>query len=966
VAELTRTTLQPEQWAKVRELYSRFAGLPHEEQQRKLDDCNLDAQVKTELQRLLGTQTTSSSFLAQPAFELMNMPVAPLLEIEPGTILANRYVVRRYLSSGGMGEVYEVWDLELQESIALKVIQPEIACVPHAIERFKQEVKQARRVTHPNICRVYDLASHDLPDGTRLWFLTMQLLGGKTLSDTIRESGPIPPKRALVWIGQLVAGLQAAHELGIVHRDFKSANVMLVPLPVGTYRAVITDFGLAASVVDAKTDGSIHKGQGTPAYAPPEQWSGGEVSPSADQYSLGVVMCEMFTGERPIAPELGHDQNWSRAKLPSHPNLNPRVRAAIARCLEGDPHKRFASVGDLNNALGIGRQRMLLRMLAIPAAMLLIAIAVRAVMSKPVTYALKDLAPVTSSDDVSLSPSLSDDGSVMAYTAQRRGKAASEIYVQHPPSRTVIPLTNDGMDNDYPSVSSNGKVIAYVSGRTPGGVSVVSSDGKQIKYIAEEGRDPRISPDGKSVLYWTGNEDVTRASAQIFIRYLDQEKPVRLATGFADARYPIWNSDGRHILFRGCKSKSQALPTCWDWWVTTVDAREPKATGLRARLESQRLKMRGDPGRWFGSTMFFNTGDNEPVHLSAVSIPPSDTPRAGHIEAVGTANARERVFCSSLSDSGALALTDLTSAVHVWKIDSGAPVDSDVELETDDTNRDFEPSISSNGRWLVFVRLTGGKGTIEVLDRDTKLEHSIQPAGADVHSPLIDDDGTTIAFESWENDRPAVFLSSKGSPAKALCSDCRISAGWFNGTEGLFIADGVLSTISLYDLKTAKRTPVLSAAKSTVAQATWSPASQMLLFTASLDSIHSQVFTARFSGEERKLAGEWHAITEPSQNVILPRWSGDGRTIFYLADQINSIRLWGRRFDPTTGRATGDAFVVRNFRGKEFTPETITRESLNMSVAGDQIFMNIAQISSRVWMGKLQSRNRLAQIFTPY
>lgn len=145
--------------------------------------------------------------------------------LRPGERVTDRYTVTRYLGGGGMGDVYEVVDLELQHRVALKIVRAGVASDETMRLRFHTEIQLARRVTHPNVCRVFDLGSHG-----ELTYLTMELLApGETLAERVETRGRIDAAAATLLVGQLAAGLAAAHAAGVVHRDFKSANVMLVP-----------------------------------------------------------------------------------------------------------------------------------------------------------------------------------------------------------------------------------------------------------------------------------------------------------------------------------------------------------------------------------------------------------------------------------------------------------------------------------------------------------------------------------------------------------------------------------------------------------------------------------------------------------------------------------------------------------------------------------------------------------------
>jgi serine/threonine-protein kinase len=253
----------------------------------------------------------------------------------PGTILDNRYRVVNLLGQGGMGEVYRADDLRLEQPVALKFLPESLEMDPARLARFHGEVRTARQVSHPNVCRVYDIG---LADGRH--FLSMEYVDGEDLASLLRRIGRLPQDKGVEVARQLCAGLAAAHERGVLHRDLKPANVMID----GAGRVRLTDFGIAGA---ASTGADVRAG--TPGYMAPEQLSGREVSVKSDLFALGLVLYEVFTGKRAFdAPSVGelvkqHERGAPPTPTTTVPDLDPAIERTIMRCLESEAALRPSS-----------------------------------------------------------------------------------------------------------------------------------------------------------------------------------------------------------------------------------------------------------------------------------------------------------------------------------------------------------------------------------------------------------------------------------------------------------------------------------------------------------------------------------------------------------------------------------------------------------------------------------------------
>jgi serine/threonine-protein kinase len=266
----------------------------------------------------------------------------------PGTLLAGRYRVVARLGAGGMGEVYRADDLTLGQPVALKFLPAHLASDPDRLARFHKEVAAARRVAHPNVCRVYDIGGHE-----GLAFLTMELVSGEDLSSVLKRLGRVPEEKGVEIAWQLCAALAAVHDQGLLHRDLKPANVLLD----GQGKVRLTDFGLAG-FADQLHDSEVRSG--TPAYMAPEQQAGREVTVQSDLYALGLILYELFTGKHPFPARSRVEQARLHAEAtPSKPSshvrgLDPAVEKVILRCLEKDPRERPASARAVAAALPSG------------------------------------------------------------------------------------------------------------------------------------------------------------------------------------------------------------------------------------------------------------------------------------------------------------------------------------------------------------------------------------------------------------------------------------------------------------------------------------------------------------------------------------------------------------------------------------------------------------------------------------
>jgi serine/threonine-protein kinase len=273
---------------------------------------------------------------------------------KPGEVIAERFRIVRLLGTGGMGQVFLAYDQKLAVSVALKTLHPALAEDPEFVKRFRREICVAREVSHPGLCRIYDLVEHT-QRGSIVHCFSMELLKGESLADLIARNRPLGTREALALLRPIASALAALHDSGIVHRDLKPSNVIHVERPGNEPRVVVTDFGLAKPVTGGSALFESHQASrvGSPYFMAPELWGEGRPSTASDVYALGLIVDEMVTR----TPAFGTDSlpGFYHAKFHAGP-IPPTLRSnelpehwqnAILRCLATDPRNRYQSCTEL-------------------------------------------------------------------------------------------------------------------------------------------------------------------------------------------------------------------------------------------------------------------------------------------------------------------------------------------------------------------------------------------------------------------------------------------------------------------------------------------------------------------------------------------------------------------------------------------------------------------------------------------
>ncbi len=316
-----------------------------------VDACDICQRLVAEAAQALDAEPISET--ARPSWNTV---------FQSNAMIGKRYRVLRLVARGGMGEVYEAYDTALHERIALKTVTSTDCDSVKAVRSLKAEVQLARRISHPNVCRIYDLGTHVTErSGAEICFLVMEFVEGECLGKRLRQRGALPFELAQSIAHQLLLGLRAAHQAGILHRDFKSDNVMLRHEGNGRVTPVILDFGLARALNESGNMATTqNQGQGmvgTIGYMAPEQIEGEPLSTASDLYAFGIVWFEMLTGRLPFEGDTPVASAMARLhRPPAVPSsLNPQVPGwlddIVLCCLSRHRSNRFTSAEQVLDAI---------------------------------------------------------------------------------------------------------------------------------------------------------------------------------------------------------------------------------------------------------------------------------------------------------------------------------------------------------------------------------------------------------------------------------------------------------------------------------------------------------------------------------------------------------------------------------------------------------------------------------------
>lgn len=851
--------MKPERFARVKELLLRLVDVPAEERSAFLDDaCRDDPDLRREVESTLAHDGCAAEILKTQAVLMRELETAPAPGVKVGQTIGH-YRIIGFCGEGGMGEVYRAEDTRLKRSVALKFIRRDVVAGPRLRERFIEEARAAAALEHPNICTV-----HSIEEWDGQLFLVMAFIEGETLKDRI-ERGPLDLAEILAIAAQAATGLDAAHAAGIIHRDIKSANIMVSR----DQRALIVDFGLARTPQE-RGSGTTHALMGTAAYMSPEQSRGEALDRRTDIWSLGVVMYEMITRQLPFRGESqmaivgalrAMEPEPCRALRPGTPaDLDRIVRKAMAK----DADERYPSASELladvqslrrriDPVLRLHQRRLrVVLVLGSAAILVMIGLILRGISRRGMGAPLPNAEPlqVTSGDAWEGEPVLSPDGRRIAYTSDETG--VPEVCLIDAQGENPVRLTGPGSPSRQPAWFPDGKDLAYVS-EAGGGSSIWKipasrGGGGSAALLIPRATDPAISPDGARIAFVRPGPTVDmRIWVASIAAPADSVMLTHDGEGTWDHAGPAWSPDGKSI----CYAASRGL------WIV------PAAGGAAKPLA------RDEP-------------DQEPVWD----------------------HDGRYVYFASYRE-GTLA---------IWRIaaDGGHP-----QRLTIGTGPESHPSVSQDGVMLAYTTGITGREML-LLDRGTKRQVRV-PGVRNSGMAAIAPDGSSLVYQAERRAgrydlwiQPLQAGSPSGDP-RPLTDQVGLPSHPAYSPDGRWIAYYLIADgqRDIWVTQVAGGEPMrITDDPGQDQQPAWAPDGKSLAFITERAG-HSRIVIVGI--DEGRPVGAPVEIPMGDIDAFHPTWLADGRMIAFAGKRGDDVEAWVVRSDgskPPYRITTGASITV--------------------------------------------------------
>ncbi len=945
------------------ELYVAALTMEPGARKRFLDENCADPALRAEVDRLLVAEPTKT----------LNIAAIPSAGDKLG-----HYLIQQSLGAGGMGIVMEAVDQKLHRTVAIKILPPGLIDEETRV-RFLREAQVASALNHPNIVTVYEVGRESGID-----FIVMERIAGRTLRQLIGAQG-LPPRVVLSYSIQMADALAAAHEAGIVHRDLKPGNVMVTDRGL----VKVLDFGLAkhskgasentAEMTLTKPGYAI----GTVFYMSPEQAQGKDVDSRSDLFSFGSVVYEMLTGARPFESdtEIGTlAAVLERQPIPigtRAPELPVPLQRLIAKCLEKKPRDRWQHMLDVRLLLEdllkdldspaaapvtSKRSGWLLAVAALAAGAILTAAAFRFAGASKAPAAEPVYRMLTATNGLNDYPALSKDAGFIAFASDRGGENNLDIWLQQLGAREPIRLTSDPADETDPAFSPDGTRIAFRSEKDGGGIYVVPTLGGDPMLLASGGRNPRFSPDGRWIAYWTGRGEgsFTAGSSRVFIVEAGGGQPRAVHPEMGMANYPSWSPRSDRLLVKGWKDVQETR----DYWALPIDGGAPVKSGGLARFRAQGLIGIHEVGaewplQWVGpanSRALFASalGDSSNVWAADLTAEGVFTSSARRVT-IGPGRQAHPVW-SAAADIERLAFSDQVENYDVWTIpadpEKGRPA-GEMRRLTDSISTEWAPSITADGRSLLYITSASGGWGLVLKELEGGRTRTLLSSPSLLVSAAISGDGRWVAFTNSRYD--LVRIPAAGGAQEKVCDHCGTITG-ISRDGNLIIYEPVKDEdLTAYDVKQRRSVKLALRPSPSVilSGGRFSPDEKWIAFhSVEGPEKISRVWVAPVNFDRPAAPDQRTAITDGTVFSQDPSWSANGKVLYFESERDGFRCFWAQPLDPKTERPAGDSFALQHFHSARQSLRGLGSSGylVGLSSGGSRIVFSFPELTGNIWL----------------
>lgn len=944
--------------------------------------CGGDTDLRHQVELLLAKQEEVGNFLETPA--IAYAAVTQTATMNPAPRQFGAYRIVSPLGAGGMGEVFRAHDSKLGRDVAVKFLPAEFARDPDRLARFRREARTLASLNHPHIGAIFGLEQDDDVE-----CLVLELVEGEALR------GPLPVARALEYMHQVAEALEAAHAKGIIHRDLKPSNIKVT---LGGQVKVL-DFGLAKAIWGPDQNPPVSGATGsemvtltghivgTPGYMSPEQANGAEVDARTDIWAFGCLLYELLTGKRAFAGETLHDTiaavrecepDWGA--LP--PKTPPKITALLRRCLHKAPDRRPQSITEARVLVEESQRRESRRGLAgVMAGLAIMAAGAvwgwRTFEQQRNAIHVPTITRLTTDSGLTAYPALSPDGKLLAYASDRASNGNLDIWMQQTAGGNPIRLTTNDADDLEPGFSPDGSRIVFRSERDGGGVYVVPALGGVERRLANLGRSPRFSPDGKWIAYWVGDQSYY-GHRQIFVIPATGGQPRCVQPEFFSASRPVWSPDGEHLLFRGARDAKAAQAGNFDWWVSPLDAGTAVQTGglevlrqskLAAMERSQLIGGFGvEPSEWTRRSIVFSASSGTAGLSGSLWRANIDSRYRiqGPVQRLtsGTENELQPSAAGSY-----LAFASVTQNENIWSLPvdpNNGRISGEPRRITTSTAADVLPASSADGGKVAYASNRAGNGNMHIWIKDLKTGAEVPLTSTPFNELpwLLNADGSLLVYcvfgapQSFP-DKGCFIRPTSGGVAHRFCEDCPVSGilDWFDRDRKVLYKKGITAEteFDLRDIDSGRETVLLRHPKYNVTAARFSPDGRWMSFQIVIEATRRQIFITPIHNGIAAPESEWVPITGGSgldRNAV---WSPDGNLLYFLSERDGFRCVWAQRLSAVTKHPYGAPFAVYHFhqaRRSLMPAQELAR--IGLSVTRDKIIFSMAETSGNIWLANFE------------